>query len=769
MTDTQQNLFQKKPDEENELAEKLASSKSRLTQELSSLNPSIKKEFLTTLKGVGPHLAEILIGAGIRTIKELTHSKAPQLAQIKGIGQVTAQKIIEAAREHLQTKNLNEFTQLEEHSNSTHAFVKEMPSRQKLTQNESDFKLNLSASTPLVIDGSNIAWHGGNRDKGDIPEVKYIIELRMQLLNIGFTKIIIFCDPSLPRVIDDKKTLKHLIEEKIVILTPNEIKEIDDHYVLQYAKKVDGYVIVEKDKYRNWYKQYGKKWVKSKRITSTYVEGIFLFTPDIEVVNDEINEEDDIELLKEESKRQNDPWFDEKYKYSRLTGSNNHTEPAVEFERIEGENYEEAEVDYEDALEEEEPVISDEHNEKIHIAPDEAPIAESQEVFTSHKDNSLIEKLYKKVQSSEFSIINEIKMLRSMFVGIDALALKIIHVDEFLDLLCIVPIIVSRLEGTFTVSADSIEYIPKNHNKRTIQAKKISQSYIKALQKSEMTIFNDISNKGELLKYIMKYLDIEISPEKTITNKTLFLRSGPLQYKLLIEPLIICNTPVSFTEKLVPFAYQRQSNIHVIDISQVSDLLHYLDEKYFLIETYSEKKNILTVNSETEDKFMKNIRIGSSPFIFYGFTLLLIFLCQGFSLLPLLINIGYGVVGLYMVVIGYIYVGLYRQKKQIKEEFATPYYLRDLGVDEESLLLINEKLTSILMEQFGYEILGKNPDSAVIKKIEHDNTRSYLSQKIIRKQVEGAELFEEDISKPEIRRPKINSESIEKYSSFLED
>ncbi len=167
---------------------------------------------------------------------------------------------------------------------------------------------------------------------------------------------------------------------------------------------------------------------------------------------------------------------------------------------------------------------------------------------------------------------------------------------------------------------------------------------------------------------------------------------------------------------------------------------------------------------------MKGVRKYSSPFILYGFTLLIIFLFQGFSLLTILINIGYGVVGLYIVVIGYIYLRFFTEKRKIKQEFVTPYYQKKVKLDDIGLTLIREELTPKLMEQFVYEVMGNNNNSRLIAEIEHTNARDFLESKKMKNLVDKTDFFEEEGKGPSrSENSKVTSTLIEKYSSFLED
>ncbi len=128
MTDTQEGLLQKKSDlkfyykmaqeafQANDVDQALKISKSGLKQaklqnkgdwvtkfdtfnsnvsQLQSLVPSIKKESLTIVNGIGLKVAEKLTNIGINSISDLAESSPKKLAQINGIGLEKAQKFID--------------------------------------------------------------------------------------------------------------------------------------------------------------------------------------------------------------------------------------------------------------------------------------------------------------------------------------------------------------------------------------------------------------------------------------------------------------------------------------------------------------------------------------------------------------------------------------------------------------------------------------------------------------------------------------------------
>jgi predicted flap endonuclease-1-like 5' DNA nuclease len=85
-----------------------------LTQPEQYLTPSIVKEDLTKVKGIGPSVAQQLRGIGINSIKSLVGASIEQITTIKGIGYKTAQKIQEEAKNLLSKKSLNDFTRSKE-------------------------------------------------------------------------------------------------------------------------------------------------------------------------------------------------------------------------------------------------------------------------------------------------------------------------------------------------------------------------------------------------------------------------------------------------------------------------------------------------------------------------------------------------------------------------------------------------------------------------------------------------------------------------------
>ena len=100
-----------KTDEEDDLAQELdlRNSTIKIKRQKTSLDISISKEDITSIKGIGGRVAEKLKGANFTTITGIASTTVEQLSKINGIGRATAEKIIEGAKVITDRKNLQDF------------------------------------------------------------------------------------------------------------------------------------------------------------------------------------------------------------------------------------------------------------------------------------------------------------------------------------------------------------------------------------------------------------------------------------------------------------------------------------------------------------------------------------------------------------------------------------------------------------------------------------------------------------------------------------
>ncbi len=400
--------------------------------------------------------------------------------------------------------------------------------------------------------------------------------------------------------------------------------------------------------------------------------------------------------------------------------------------------------------------------------------SEISEVLSHAEVENLSDNIRKELRANDFLILNRVQQLKDVYTKINILALKTIQINEFLETICIVPIKVCTFKGSLIVSENKIDYKPVNQNQRKKNYENL-QRYARILTRAYENLSDDITNEGNFLSFLNKYFKLNLSLEKTLTHKNLFFHSGPRQFNFLIEPLIVTKNRVGFTEKSLPFPYQQNNNIHVVDISSFSNLLSYLERKIPIVETHIEQKNSIKLKEKAATTFMNNLRKLSVPFIGLGLVFLSIFLFQGYSFLQVFINGIYGAYFVYAIMFGYLYISYYTKIRKIRQDFSMPYYKRKLKLDDTSLVLISEQLSPTLMEQFAYECLEKDNKSKIVDQIEQENVQNYLHEKLIEKKVKNAKLFEENythddkVEDKSMKDRNSGDNSTGKYSFFLED
>ena len=350
----------------------------------------------------------------------------------------------------------------------------------------------------------------------------------------------------------------------------------------------------------------------------------------------------------------------------------------------------------------------------------------------------------------------------------DIIAFKIVHINELLDFIHVVPIKISDLNGSLVISEDSIDYksLTQEHEMNKAVKKILIGSKVKDLRQAHDLIFTDLINEGALFHFFKKYFKSDFIIEKTRTSKKLFFHSGLLQYKIIINPILACKNEPGFLEKLIPYAIQKRFNIHIIKSVNMIGLLSYLEQKNNLIETHSEQIDPINTYFRAMDKFFAELRLYSIPFVIYGFVFLLIIAFQVYPLIRLFVNLGYGALGIYISVLFYLYFKFFTVKSGIQNIFNTPYFLLPLKFDESSLILINEELSPELMAQFTYECLGKSINYEIIADLEEDRNLKRNSKNINKKHAFNRNTLRDLIVHKNIVQ---NNDTYRKYSSFLED
>ncbi|MHA2131412.1 MAG: helix-hairpin-helix domain-containing protein, partial [Promethearchaeota archaeon] len=425
--------------------------------------------------------------------------------------------------------------------------------------------------------------------------------------------------------------------------------------------------------------------------------------------------------------------------------------------------------DFEEISEEEEEILE---NTAIRSTQDNLMPKQSKSIILTEKislaeKNSAINNIILILKSQEYRIIKNSPNLKKIYSKIDLIAFKIITVADYLEIMIFVPLKYNTFKGGLKISNKTLDYIPFNQSdKEEFEYNLKMNTYVVDLSSSYKMIRNDFLDEGILLSHLKNHYEIDISLETTITKKKLFFHSGTLQYRIVIDPILLCEGDVKFLEKIIPFTYLEKKNVYIIRRAQLEELLGYLEKKYSLIESHYPHKNSLISYKDIYNHFLDQIKRFSFPFIGFGIILLILSFFQMYSFLVILLNLGYALIGFYPLIIGYFYMRFFKEKKEIRKGFSNLYHRKKLGFSDTSLILINEELGVKFMPQFVYECVEKYSNSNFISKMEENHAKEQLQRTQFTTNFENGNFFEGE------QPPKplgIKKDSISKYSSFLED
>lgn len=513
----------------------------------------------------------------------------------------------------------------------------------------------------------------------------------------------------------------------------------------------------------------------------------------VEVVVDEIQEiskEAPTEISEAfEQSQLNLKWFPDKFNYSRLTASyppisklgKNIDERVKEEENFviewDKDNNLNAPTEYE-----KEPTreiireINSGHDqpelkniiedERVDYTPGEPKIidfGDSRENILESSTNQQISTIFKDVGCYEIPC--SLESLNQFTTNLDYLGCKLVIASDDLKFLFLFPVKWVDEEGTVLVDETKLEL--KSHAKRDDlgsynNLKQISQN----LLQTRDSMYEDLANNQNIREFFQKYLQITLSFERGFGNKSLLFLSGSTQYKVVIEPILLCNNSPRSMEKRLAFPYQRSSNLHAVTKLDLVPLIKFLEKKYRMIEKRTKKTNLVKDYRQSEEKLHTRVRATSFPIFGYSVALFIIYFAEWYFLLRLLNTIGLAVVGIYISLLTLFYFNFYRNKKQFAVQFETPYYLQNLEFSQIDLLDFKEDLTDELLTQFGYECLGKNVRFGVIEQSETNTLKHNLDIK--RSKPDFQKMFEPG----QIKTETVSNSTTKygsKYSSFLDD
>jgi hypothetical protein len=353
--------------------------------------------------------------------------------------------------------------------------------------------------------------------------------------------------------------------------------------------------------------------------------------------------------------------------------------------------------------------------------------------------------------------------LREIFRAIDLLACKAVRGENGR---CIILLVLIK----HVITTDPV-YVWDSHvmtgqindDPTTAQNMAINTHTKKLLQASEY-LFSDMIKGHSLISLVARYIGILMKTNLTFRNQRLYLGSGEIEYQVIIDPVLLCDTQVYCMEKTLPYAYQQGSNLHVISHDQLDELLDFLELKYRLLIRHTTSQNAITKVSDAKLSTFKQLQLVSLPFLAYGvlFSFFLILAIQ--EVVRFCITLGFGLMFVYGGSIGYLLYRHFQSLKCVSSEFSVPYHQKPIELSEEDFILINEHLSPELMTQFSHEI-ENHQNSSYHKRAKgnkgHINTSNISSLPI--KADEISQII------PKNRKTNGYDPVISKYQMFLDD
>ena len=387
--------------------------------------------------------------------------------------------------------------------------------------------------------------------------------------------------------------------------------------------------------------------------------------------------------------------------------------------------------------------------------------------------NHIKEEVAQKFRNLGYYIIDKkSSMFRSVLKDIDFLAYKVMDITKMVGILTVYPVIISHLRGTLVVTSKDIIYNP------TSKSVKYSKEFLKIAQKG---VLDNVLNEKTLFKLFKKLFKKLKGGTLIITKarngKAIFINSGQIQYKIIVNPVLACLSEPAFIEKSIMLPYQRKTNIHAIQFEAVDLLVKFLEKKYFLLESQV-KQNAIEIYDTAKEKLRVDLKRYSIPFPLYGVIFLLVILFQNIFLLTTFTNLGYAALGIYGFLFSYVILRFTKTQKKLTEDYRTPYHRKKVEMDETDINIIKDDLTAHELDQFIYECFGKNSEFSYMLRLEEGKVaqleKDILTYGIpISHRLHNEEIVKENIPNKEMEQEgkenAVREKMISKYSDFLED
>ncbi len=299
---------------------------------------------------------------------------------------------------------------------------------------------------------------------------------------------------------------------------------------------------------------------------------------------------------------------------------------------------------------------------------------------------------------------------QELYNKIDFLAIKIQHINEFLSICHILPLKLAKLYGLLLVSEKKIDYNSNNTNLSQIERINLVKALGEEIKKVVHILLNDLENEGPIAKNFISYVNDDISLEKTrISRKGYFYCRGRMQYNFIIQPIIISQNKIGFLERNIPFALVQSSDLYVVNINDLTDLLSYLEQKRSSIEKVCIKKQPINLFIDNKIKLSNALRLISIVLgVFGGSYLISLFIndkifVSVFEVLqiPFILSL--------LLLLGFFIYTYKKNQDEIIQKYNRPFGFDHPDFDMVNLSIALNQINPHEREQFLYEIYNKRP------------------------------------------------------------
>jgi len=186
-------------------------------------------------------------------------------------------------------------------------------------------------------------------------------------------------------------------------------------------------------------------------------------------------------------------------------------------------------------------------------------------------------------------IPGSLQSLKRFTTELDYLGCKVVKISDDLKIMFMFPVKLFDTKGTVLVDEAKVDLKSYSSEIDLGAYYEIDQVTKNLLQVRDL-MYEDVASDTNILTFFQKYLQINLSLEKGFGPKSLVFLSGSVQYKVYIEPILLCYNPPRSMEKSLVFPYQRSTNLHAVTRSDLAPLVKFLEKKYRMIEVERKKK-----------------------------------------------------------------------------------------------------------------------------------------------------------------------------------